>query len=107
MHDYVKSSCFKGDSNEYLEKKLFTQDIFFSIVVIFFFTSFQKAAFIMAIVVQLSNVAYGPLGLLYESVYVQLFNSEHPESEPCEDRKYLRSFKTLNRHIAVSSFKKC
>lgn len=88
-------------------KKLFTQDIFFYIVVIFFFASFQKAAFIMAIVVQVSNMAYGPLGLSYESVYVQLFNSEHPESEPCEDRKYLRSFKTLNRHIAVSSLKKC
>lgn len=59
----------------------------------------------MAIVVDVSNVAHGPLGLSYESVYEQLFNSEHPESEPCEDRKISRSFKTLNRHIAVSSFK--
>lgn len=66
MLDYGKSSCFKGKSNEYLEKKnLFTQDIFFYIVVIFFFfTSFQKAAFIMAIVVHVNNVAHGPLGFI-------------------------------------------
>lgn len=107
MHDYVKSSCFKGDSNEYLEKKTFYTGYILLHRSNIFFASFQKAAFIMAIVVQVSNMAYGPLGLSYESVYVQLFNSEHPESEPCEDRKYLRSFKTLNRHIAVSSFKKC
>lgn len=49
-----------------------------------------------------------PMGLTfsYESVYVRLFNSEHPECEPCENRKPLRFIKTLNRHITVSSFKK-